>query len=195
MSLNKTIIQEIQQQKAKNALRPARNYSLVAILVGLIYAGLVVYFLNFTYPFTSVFTQISIAIHLLVTLIAIAMYIRQLCRISEINQSENVVQMQQKLAKLQSSTVKIVGISLLQLPVFSTWNISFELINEQPTQFWFIQMPIVLLFTFAGIWLYKNMDIKNMDKKWFKIIFYGSEWSALVSSGKFLKEIERFEKE
>ncbi|MBB2143891.1 hypothetical protein GM921_00205 [Pedobacter sp. LMG 31464] len=194
LSLNQKIITELQQQKAKNALKPARNYKILAVVVGIVYAVVVAYFLYHLNPIASIFLKISIAIHLLVTVIAIAMYVRQIILISEIDNSQNIIQMQQKLACLRASTVNVIGICFLQLPIFSTWNITFKMINETPLNFWFIQMPIVALFTFAGIWLFKNVDIKNMDKRWFKIMFYGVEWSSILKSGKFLKEIENFEK-
>ncbi len=195
LSLNHKLINELQQQKAKNALKPAKKYKIFAILIGIIYAAMVAYFLYHLSPFASIFLSVSIAIHLIVIVIAIGMYINQVVLIGQINCAENIVQMQQKLANLRTSTVKVIGICFLQFPVFSTWNISFELINERPLAFWLIQMPIVVIFTVAGIWLFKNVDIKNMDKKWFKIMFYGVEWSSILKSGRFLKEIESFEAE
>lgn len=194
LSLNQKIVAELQQQKVKNALKPARNYKYLAVLNGLVYAGLIVYFLYYLNPFASVFIKVSVAIHLVVTLVAIGMYVRQLVLISEIDRSENVLQMQQKMATLQSSTLKVIGVCFLQLPVFITWGISFELINNNPLGFWLIYVPIVLLFAFVGIWLYRNINIKNMDKKWLRIMFYGAEWNSILRSGKLLKEIETFEK-
>ena len=47
LSLNQKIVEELQQQKAKNALKPARNYKYLAVLNGLIYAGLIIYFLYY----------------------------------------------------------------------------------------------------------------------------------------------------
>lgn len=195
LSLNHKLITELQQQKAKHALNPARNYKLFAILTGLVYAALIVYFLYYLGPFASIFVKLSVGIHLAVTLIAIGMYVNQLVLIRQIDCSENIIQMQQKLARLKASTVKVIGICFLQLPVFATWNISFKMINETPLNFWLIQMPIVALFTLAGIWLFKNVNLKNMDKKWFKLMFYGAEWNAMLKSGKFLKELESFELE
>lgn len=194
LSLNQKIVAELQQQKAKNALKPARNYKYLAVLNGLIYAGLIVYFLYYLNPFTSIFIKVSVAIHLLVTLVAIGMYVRQLVLISEIDRSENILQMQQKMATLQSSTLKVIGVCFLQLPVFITWGISFELINNNPLVFWLVYVPIVFLFTYVGIWLYRNINIKNMDKKWLRIMFYGAEWNSILRSGKLLKDIESFEK-
>lgn len=193
LSLNQKNIIELQQQKAKNALKPAKNYKFVAVFGGIIYAIAIVWFLGKINPQASIFLKASVVVHLAVIIIAIGMYARQLALISEIDTSENVIQMQQKLACLQASTVKVIAICCLQLPVFATWNISFKLINEQPLNFWLIQMPIVALFTFAGVWLYKNIHIKNINKKWFKLMFHGAEWSSIIKSGQFLEEIKSFE--
>ena len=195
LSLNHKLITELQQQKAKNALKPARNYKIFAVLTGIIYAAMIAFFLYHLHPLASIFVNISVVIHLVVTLIAIGMYVQQLVLISEIDRSENIIKMQQKMAKLQSSTIKVIGICFLQFPVFATWNINLELINDRPLAFWLIQMPIVALFTYIGIWFFKNINIKNIDKRWFRMMFWGAEWNSILKSGRFLKEIENFESE
>lgn len=194
LSLNQKIIAELQQQKVKNALKSSFRVKLWTVILGLLYVATLVYFISFSFSFASIYLKVSIGLHALVCFIAILIYINQLVQIKQIDNAENVVQMQQKLAKLKVSTVNVVAILFLQLPVFSTFNITEKLIYETPLNFWFIQVPIVLLFAAAGIWLYKIIDIKNMDKKWFKMMFYGSDWSSIIKSGKFLKEIETFEK-
>lgn len=194
LSLNQKIIAELQQQKAKNALRPARNYKYIAVLVGLAYTAFISYFLYHLSSIASVFINLSVGIHLIVTLIATGMYVRQLVLINQIDTSDNIIQMQQKMAKLQSSTLRVIGICFLQFPVFATWNIRLELIEKNPIAFWFIQVPTTLLFTYIGIWFYKNINIQNINKRWFRMMFWGSEWKSILKSGQFLKEIETFEK-
>ena len=194
LSLNQKIIAELQQQKAKNALKPARNYKYIAVLIGIVYAALIAYFLYNFSPFASIFINLSVGVHLTVTLIATGMYVRQLVLINQIDTSDNIIQMQQKMAKLQSSTLRVIGICFLQFPVFATWNINFDLIYNRPLAFWLIQVPVIVLFTYIGIWFYKNINIQNMEKRWFKIMFCGSEWNSILKSGQFLKEIENFEK-
>lgn len=194
LSINQKLIAELQQQKAKKALKPARNYKLIAIVVGIVYAAMIAYFWYHLNNIASIFINISIGIHLLVTIIAIGMYIRQIVLISEIDRSENVLHMQQKMAKLQYSTLKVIGICFLQLPVFAIWGINFELITERPLAFWLIQVPTLVLFTYIGVWFFKNINIKNIHKRWFRMMFYGAEWSSILRAGKFLKEIEEFER-
>ncbi len=194
LSINQKIIAELQQQKAKNALRPARNYKYIAVLVGLAYIAFIAYFLYHLSPIASIFINLSVGIHLIVTIIATGMYVRQLVLINQIDISDNIIQMQQKMAKLQSSTLRVIGICFLQFPIFATWNISFDLIYDRPWAFWLIQVPITLLFTYIGIWFYKNINIQNINKRWFRMMFWGSEWKSILKSGQFLKEIEIFEK-
>ncbi len=195
LSLNQKIIMELQQQKAKNALRPAKRIKVFAVIAGIIYVSILAYLVYHSLSFEKIFFVVSLSFSLVITTIAIATYIHQLVLIDEIDNSENVIYIQQRLAKLQTSTLKIVGLLLLQLPFYSTWYINFEWINNSPKAFYFIHVPIVLLFALASIWFYKNINIKNKDKKWFRFLFSGPEWTSIIRSGQFLDEIESFEQQ
>jgi len=192
LSLNQKIIIELQQQKAKKALRPAKRIKLFAVIAGIIYVLVLAYLVYHSLSFEKIFFVGSLSISIVITTIAIATYIHQLVLINEIDNSEHVIYIQQRLAKLQASTLKIVGLLLLQLPFYSTWYINFEWINRSPNAFYFIHVPVVLLFALASIWLYKNINIKNKDKKWFRFLFSGPEWTSIIKSGQFLDEIESF---
>jgi hypothetical protein len=195
LSLNQKIVAELQQQKAKNALKTAKKIKWINILIGLLYIAFLAAAEVMLWPAGNVFLLGSIGGHLFVCVVAVAMYVRQLVLIHEIDISESVLQMQQKLAKLKTSTLKIVGICFLQLPLFSTWSITYGMIENKPLHFWLIQIPIVLLFTVVGIWMYKLINPKNVDKRWFKIMFCGSEWASMIRSGKLLQDIEGFSKD
>ena len=192
ISLNHKVIEELQQQKAKNVLRPTKNIKWFAVVMGIIYIGVLAYLVLNSLSFENIFFVASLGISIVITLVAVAYYIYQIKLINEIDNSESVVQIQEKLAALQASTLKTAGILLLQLPFYSTWYINFEWIKESPNMFYFIHVPIVLLFAMAGVWLFNNINVKNMDKKWFKFLFQGTEWLAILKSGQFLKEIESF---
>jgi len=192
LSLNQKIIVELQQQKAKNALRPAKRMKVFAVIAGIIYVSILAYLVYHSLSFEKIFFAGSLSVSIVITTIAIATYIHQLVLINEIDNSEHVIYIQQRLAKLQTSTLKIVGLLLLQLPFYSTWYINFEWINNSPNAFYFIHVPIVLLFALASIWFYKNINIKNKDKKWFRFLFSGPEWTSIIRSGQFLDEIESF---
>lgn len=194
LSLNRKIVAELQQQKAKNALRPVKQIKLLAVIAGLIYVGFLAFLVYNSLKFENIFFVASLSISIVITIIAIVVYVDQIYLINDIDNSESVVYIQQKLSALQTSTLKIVRILLLQLPFYSTWYINFQWIKESPNSFYFIHLPIVCLFALASIWLYRNINLKNMDKKWFKILFSSAEWTSVIKSGQFLKEITAFEK-
>lgn len=194
LSLNRKIVAELQQQKAKNALRPVKQIKLLAVIAGLIYVGFLAFLVFNSLKFENIFFVASLSISIVITLIAIVVYVDQIYLINDIDNSESVVYIQQKLSALQTSTLKIVRILLLQLPFYSTWYINFKWIEESPNSFYFIHLPIVLLFALASTWLYRNINLKNMDKKWFKVLFSSAEWTSVIKSGQFLKEIDAFEK-
>lgn len=194
LSLNRKIVIDLQQQKAKNALRPAKQIKLFAVVAGLIYVGFLSFLVYNSLKFENIFFVASLSVSIVITIIAIVVYVDQIYMINDIDNSESVVHIQQKLSALQTSTLKIVRVLLLQLPFYSTWYINFQWIKESPNAFYFIHLPIVFLFVLASIWLYRNIHIKNMDKKWFRFLFSGPEWTSLIKSGQFLKEIENFEK-
>ncbi|MEO6893747.1 MAG: hypothetical protein ABI136_01865, partial [Ginsengibacter sp.] len=61
--------------------------------------------------------------------------------------------------------------------------------------FWMISFPVAIVFTFASVWLYRNISLKNINKKWFKILFNSPEWNWLIRANYFLEEINSFKKE
>ena len=63
------------------------------------------------------------------------------------------------------------------------------------TAFFLISLPIALFFVFVSIWLYRNINYKNADKKWFKMIFSSKEWTSVIKAIKFMKDIEDFKRE
>lgn len=192
ISLNHQIIAELQQQKAKKVLKPAKNIKLFAVVAGIIYIAFLTFLVLNSLSFEKIFFVASLSISIVITLIAVAYYIYHIKLINEIDNSNSIVQIQEKLSTLQASTLNVVRILLLQLPFYSTWYINFEWIRESPDMFYFIHVPMVLLFAAAAIWSFKNITIKNMDKKWFKFLFQGPEWTSIIKSGRFLKEIESF---
>ena len=128
----------------------------------------------------------------MITLAAIAIYIKQIALIKQLNYSQPIADTQKKLAKLQASTFSSRFI-LLQTPFYTTWFWSSEMIQDSVVKFCFIAVPITLLFTVLTIWLYKNLTPENMHKKWVKyLINNDSERMPILKAQHFLNEIEEF---
>ncbi len=193
--LNLQCFETLQKNKAKSKLKSLINFKLFAIGLGILWVLFLGYLFYFSFEKTSIFFIISCGAIILFTSLAIIVYLHHIYLISKINNSETVLKAQEEITKLKLSTLKITRILFLQAPFYCTFWWTTKMITDSPQSFWLISFPIALLFTFASLWLYRNISLKNVNKKWFKIIFNSPEWKSLINANSFLEEINSFKKE
>ena len=191
-AVNIKTFEYLQTHKAQSKLRSLATFKLWAIVAGivwLLFLGVLVYGNHFQNVY---FTSSVIAIFFF-TIIAVAVYIKQVVLINKINYSESLVNTQQKLTQLQASTINVVRVLFLQTPFYTTffWNTDWIITD---IKFWLIAFPVTLLFTFIAIWLYRNISFKNANKKWFKILMGKKEWESIIIAKKYLDEIDEFKR-
>ncbi len=192
-ALNLRCIEMVQTQKAKSKLHSLAIFKTIAIVLGILYVlflGVLVYGNHLA----NLYFTISIGMIMLITFVAILVYIKHIVIIKQINYSESILDTQKKLSELQSSTLHIVRIIWLQLPFWSTWFWSSKWIIYTSIQFWLIPFPVTLFFVLLAIWLYRNISLKNMHRKWFKVLLGGMEWTSVTKAIAFLAEIDEFKK-
>ncbi len=195
LKLNLFILESIQTQKAKSKLGALAAFKTWAVVLGILLVlllGLLIY----GNQLKNIFFTVSIAMIMLFSIYAVVVYIKHIILIRRLDYSASITITQKKLAKLQASTISSTGILVLQLPFHSTWFWSWQMINDNGMKFWFIAVPVTIAFTIIGVWLYKNLSEKNMDKKWVKCLFnVGPEYKNVVQARKFLQELEEFKKD
>ena len=192
--LNLQCFENLQKEKARSKLKSLITFKTLAVVLGILWVLFLGYLLYYSMEMSKVFFVISISAIILVTSVAIIVYLHHIALISKINKGENVLKAQETIARLKLSTIHITRILFLQTPFYCTFWWSTEMIVNKPAAFWLISFPIALLFTFASFWLYKNINIKNAHKKWFKVLFNSPEWTSFVRANDFLEEIETFKK-
>ncbi len=191
-AVNIKTFEYLQTHKAQSKLRSLATFKIWAIVLGifwLLFLGVLAYGNHFQNVY---FTSSVIAI-MLFTIIAIAVYIKQVVLINQINYSESIVTTQQKLTELQASTLNVARVLWLQMPFYTTFFWNTEWITGD-IKFWLVAFPITFFFTFLAIWLYRNISLKNANKKWFKILMGKKEWESIIIAKKYLDEIEEFKK-
>jgi hypothetical protein len=130
----------------------------------------------------------------LFTIAAIAVYIKHIILIRQLDYSKSITDTQKKLSELQASTFN-TRFLLLQTPFYTTWFWSTGMINGMGMNFWLISVPITLAFTALAIWLYKNLTFENMHKKWVRNLVNSTpEHTSVFKAVDFLNEIEEFKK-
>jgi hypothetical protein len=84
----------------------------------------------------------------------------------------------------------------VQLPFWSTFFVSNELLRKGGREFWMIEIPITLFLTILAVILYKNITIENAQKKkWIKGMIRGAGMKSVTRAMDFLQEIENFKSE
>lgn len=193
-ALNLQWFESMQTNKAKAKMGSLANFKAGAVILGIVY----IFFLSvliYGNGLKNIYFTTSLLLILLITTIVTGVYIKHIILIRQIKYTESLTNTQENLSHLQSSTINIVRIAWLQLPLYTTWFWNTNWIVRHSLNFWLVAFPITLLFTMLAIWLYRNISLNNMNKKWFKILFNTPEWKSVRKSMEFIKEIELFKKE
>ena len=188
-AVNIRTFEYLQTYKAQSKLKSLSTLKKWAVALGVlwvIFLGLLVYGNHFQ----NLYFTVSVCMLMFFSVAAIAIYIKHIVLIDKINFSESVVDAQKKITELQNSSINIIRILWLQMPFYTTFFWSTEWLTSD-YRFWLIAFPITIFFTLLSIWLYKNISLKNVNKKWFKILL-SKEWTSVSSAKKYLNEIEEF---
>lgn len=182
LMLNKTIAEEIIRMKVKSALSSMTLVKLLAVMMGIawvisldfVIVNLVINALDQVSPFFLV----SACIQVLITKVAIGIYIHQLILIHKTDISESITQTQERLATLKSSTLLVTRILFLQFPLWTTFYLHSGMLETGNAILFILQAVVTISFSYLAIWLFKNIKYENKDKKWFRLLFGGAEWGS-----------------
>ncbi len=195
LTINKKHTEAITQMKIQTFLSSMKPLKIFTVVVGILWVGFVDVLIVNLFSVASSFFLISAGIQVLLTKLSIGIYLYQLILIQQVDTNQPVVDTQRKLASLKSSTLWVARLLFLQLPVWTTfyWSKSgFE--NGNAAYLW-VNGIVTFLFTFAALWLFFNIKFENRDKKWFRLIFNGQEWTPVIKAMELLREIEEYQKE
>jgi len=196
LKVNRKNTEDITRLKAQNflsSMKPIKIFTLIVGLLWVVVLGIVLANLVISaYDKVSLFFLCSAAIQVLLTGIAIAVYIYQIDLINKIDFSEPVLTIQEKLSKLKISTLNVTRILFLQLPVWTTFYWNEKMFATENLFLWIIQGTITLSLTYLAVWLFFNIKYENRNKRWFQLIFSGKEWTPLMKSMELLEQIDEY---
>jgi len=199
LMLNKSNAIEITRLKTKSLLSSMTPLKIFTIIVGMLWVGIggtiVVNLFVHAYTSVSPFFLYSAAFQLLLTAIGIGIYLYQLVLIHQMDITDTLIKTQKRLTQLKSSTLWVARILLLQLPAWTTFYWSMDLIKSGHLPYIFLNSVVTLLAIAVSLWLFINIRYENREKKWFKLIFEGKEWTPVIKAIELHKEIEAFERE
>lgn len=141
------------------------------------------------------FFLFSASAQVLLTAIAIMVYLYQIITIFQTDLSKPVFKVQSSIANIRASTLWITKVLFLQLPLWSCfwWNTS--MFEEWGLLQLAIPVSLTLVFILVSLWLLLNIKIENRNKAWFVFLFKGREWTPLIRSMELLDQISEYRNE
>jgi hypothetical protein len=196
-NINDQSFETIQIKKAKSKLKSLLFPKTIGILLGLGWISfmfMLIYFCALYTPMSvgKFFFVGSFSMILISTVLAVFLYVKDIFIIKQIDNSESVTITQRKLATLQFSIMKSVRILWLQLPFYTIWYLNYELIVHGSIIFWIVQIFCTGLTTWLAVWLFKNINYENLNKKRVRNFMHGYGFYSVIQSLDFVKEIDNF---
>jgi len=194
LAIDKQRLEDISRIKVFHMLTSMRPAKYFALLTGLVWVIGGVFLLSnlYIYAFDQVskFFFFSFAAQLFITAIAILIYVVQLVLLYNLDVTEPIYSTQKKLAKLRKSTIWVTRILFLQLPFWFSFHLSDTVLSTGNLPYLLLNGILIILFTFASVWLFINIRFENRHKKWFRLIFAGIEWTPIDKSEELLWQLD-----
>lgn len=190
--LNKANAAAVTQLKIHSLLASMRPLKIFTLLVGIIWVGFVDMLIIRLFPVANLFFLGSAIVQVLLTKIAIGIYLYQLVLIERADSSQPVLAIQDKLARLKSSTLWVARLLFLQLPVWTTFYWNSSMLKNGNLLLYVLQALVTISFTIAAIWLFRNINYSNRHKRWFLLLFSGREWTPVMKSMELLGQVKEY---
>jgi len=195
LQLNLFLVKELQQGKAKSKLDRLANFKVFAVVLGILWSAFLGLLTVGGFFSGNPFFYVSTGIIFLFNVAALVVYIREIAILRSIDYAAPVIKTQETLARLKLSNFNIVRLLLLQIPFYSTFFWTTDLVLQDIT-FQLVALPVTFVLALFSLWLYLNIRPENMHKKWLKAFMNaGPEYRSLVEAGDFLTELEALKKE
>jgi hypothetical protein len=191
---DKTSMDNLTKRNVSHFLSSMKPIKIFTLLVGLLWVlGIGYVLLKLTinaYDQVSLYFLYSAYFQVMLTAMAVIIYIIQLSTLYSIDFNKPVVILQKTLIKLKASTLNVTKILILQLPFWTTFYWNESMFKNGTLALFIIQGTVTLTFTCLAIWLFLNLKFENADKWWFKLLLQGKEWEPLMTSIDILNEME-----
>ena len=191
---DKTSLDNLTKRNVSHFLSSMKPIKIFTLLVGLLWVfsiGYVLIKLTINaYDQVSLYFLYSAYFQVMLTAMAVILYIIQLSTLYSIDFNKPVVILQKTLINLKVSTLNVTKILILQLPFWTTFYWNESMFKNGTLPLFILQGAVTISFTCLAIWLFFNLKFENADKWWFKLLLQGKEWEPLITSIDILNDME-----
>ncbi|MCW3467074.1 hypothetical protein [Chitinophaga nivalis] len=193
LQLNRQNAVDITRLKVQSLIASMQPIKIFALLTGVLWVLFVDGLIITLYPVANVCFLVSAVMQVLLTKLAIGIYLYQLILIRQVDISEPILATQEKIARLQSTSLWVARLLFLQLPVWTTFYLNATMLANGHWLLWLLQGAVTIGFTVLAIWLFVRIRFENRHEKWFRWIFGGKEWLPVIKSWDLLQQLAAYE--
>ncbi|MEL6719257.1 MAG: hypothetical protein AAFP82_11115 [Bacteroidota bacterium] len=192
LSLNREIVQEITRNKFNATIVSMRFPKRMMLLIGIPYT-IILYFITFiAYQAEAIFVVLGFGTISLIMSFTVISYIYHLILISQISRSQELIQMQERIAKLKISSFLTTRLAILQLPFWTICWMSLNALKATPILYGGIHLLLFLAFSYLAYWLYQQLSIENRDSRVSQFFLSGREWEPIIKSSAILEQLKAY---
>jgi hypothetical protein len=207
LKLNEQSIELIQTLKVASNLSPLYWHRIIELVLHLICIGLLlIFFVQNIYQFPYAASAFGLLLmYGVLTLSAI----KQIKLLTAVDYGQDLATIQRTLALLQTHIVNYSRLSVLFIPAFlayptiitevikdydiTIWS-NFDIIRQSNGAWWSVQIISILVLVPLGIWFYRQISFKNMDKRWVRQYIAKMTSKRITKALELLKEVEDLKK-
>ena len=191
---DKTSLDKLKKRNVSHFLSSMKPIKIFTLLVGLLWVfgiGYVLIKLTINaYAQVSLYFLYSAYFQVMLTAVAVILYIIQLSTLYSIDFNKPVVILQKTLINLKASTLNVTRILILQLPFWTTFYWNESMFKNGTLPLFILQGAVTISFTYLSLWLFFHLKFENADKWWFKLLLQGKEWEPIITSIVILNDME-----
>ena len=191
---DKTSLDNLTKRNVSHFLSSMKPIKIFTLLVGLLWVfsiGYVLIKLTINaYDQISPYFLYSAFFQVMLTAMAVILYIIQLSTLYSIDFNKPVVILQKTLINLKASALNVTKILILQLPFWTTFYWNESMFKNGTLPLFILQGAVTISFTYLSLWLFFHLKFENADKWWFKLLLQGKEWEPLITSIGILNDME-----
>lgn len=193
LSINKEIIYDITRKRLNATVGVMRRPKMTMLTLGIPYTILLYSITFFAYKAGGIFVTLGFgAISAIMTAIIIA-YCYQLYLINQISRSQEVVDVQKKIAELKISSFNTARLSVIQLPFWAVCWVSLDAVKSSPVWYGGINLMVFLGLTYLSYWLYKRLSVRNTYAKVSRFFLSGKEWDPIIKASEILEQLKEYD--
>jgi hypothetical protein len=203
LKINEQSVELIQTQKLVSKLAPLYRQRIIECIFHLL---AIVLLLGFLFKNISEFPYAVSAMALLAFYVTTFINaLKQIILIRKMDFNTDLATTQSSLVILQTHTINYAKMAVLFIPTFLAYptiltkvirdlNLTafaeFDIITKSNGSWWTAQMVVFIVLIPLGMWFYREVTYKNMDKKWVKNFIERSSGKRVAKALVFLKELQ-----